>query len=345
MLALRKAHPVAGVALQDVPEPSAPAANEVLIEVGATGICGTDLHIDEWVPSFRSFMGSALPVTIGHETAGRIVQVGANVGNLKEGDRVVVNPAVACGQCTSCRSGVPDDCRDRQAIGMIKDGGCARFMLAPAQYTYLLPENVPTELGALIEPLTTSAHALATAEIAAGKRVVIFGPGPIGQGAAILARQMGAIDVAIVGMHDETRLQTLRQLGFQQLIDMSETGADLRLRTLAGDGFDIAIEAAGALPVVDQALSVLKPWGVLAMAGMPEGEARFNVMRLVRNRLQIRGVSRTPSSSWLTVLNAMSLEPQSFERIITHRLPLKDALQGLALCRSREASKVLLLPG
>jgi threonine dehydrogenase-like Zn-dependent dehydrogenase len=114
---------------------------------------------------------------------------------------------------------------------------------------------------------------------------------------------------------------------------------------LAGDGFDIAIEAAGALPVVEQALSVLKPWGVLAMAGMPEGEASFNVMRLVRNRLQIRGVSRTPSSSWLTVLNAMSREPQSFERIITHRLPLKDALQALALCRSREASKVLLLPG
>jgi 2-desacetyl-2-hydroxyethyl bacteriochlorophyllide A dehydrogenase len=345
MLALRKVHAAPGVELQDVPEPRTPEPDEVLIEIAATGLCGTDLHIDEWTPGYRAFMGSALPVTIGHEASGRIVKAGARAGTLKEGDRVVINPAVACGKCASCIAGIPDDCRDRQAIGLIKDGACARYMLAPASYAYRLPDNVPTELGALAEPLTTSAHALATAEMAPGKRVIVFGPGPIGQGAAVLARQMGASDVVVVGMRDEARLQTLAGIGFRHLIDMAQSGAAQRLAEIAGDGFDIAIEAAGAPGVVDQALSLLKPWGVLALAGMPEGDASFNVLRVVRNRLQIRGVSRTPRSAWTTVLEAMAKEPDAFAPIVTHRVPLRDAMQALALCHSRQASKVLVIPG
>ncbi len=101
--------------------------------------------------------------------------------------------------------------------------------------------------------------------------MIIFGPGPIGQGAAILARQMGAADVAVVGMRDETRLTTLREIGFTHLIDMADEGAAQRLSEITGDGFDIAIEAAGAPAVVGQALSVLQPWGILALAGMPAG--------------------------------------------------------------------------
>jgi len=344
MLAFRKTHPAPGIELQDIPEPHAPGRGEVLIEIAATGLCGTDLHIDEWAPMYQSFMGKALPVTIGHETAGHIVRTGSGVGALRRGDAVAVNPAVACGACASCLAGIPDDCRNRQAIGLIRDGGCARYMVAPADYCYLLPSNVPAQLGALVEPLTTSAHALATAEMAAGKRVIVFGPGPIGQGAAILARQMGAADVAVIGMRDESRLATLRQIGFTHLIDMEEADAAQRLGEIAGDGFDIAIEAAGAPGVVDQALSVLKPWGILALAGMPDGNASFNVLRLVRNRLQIRGVSRTPKSAWITVLDAMGKEPEAFAPIITHRVPLKDAAHALELCHSRQASKVLVIP-
>ncbi len=345
MLALRKTKPFPGIELLDIPEPPPPGRGEVLIEIAATGLCGTDLHIDEWAPMYQSFMGKALPVTIGHETAGHIVKVGAEIATLKEGDAVAVNPAVACGTCASCMAGITDDCRNRQAIGLIRDGGCARYMLAPADYCYRLPSSMPAELGALVEPLTTSAHALATADMTAGKRVIVFGPGPIGQGAAILARQMGAADVVIVGMHDESRLATLGQIGFTHLIDLAEAGASQRLTEIAADGFDIAIEAAGAPAVVDQALSVLKPWGILAVAGMPEGDASFNILRVVRNRLQIRGVSRTPKSAWTIVLDAMGKEPEAFAPIISHRIALQDATHALELCHSRQASKVLVIPG
>jgi threonine dehydrogenase-like Zn-dependent dehydrogenase len=181
--------------------------------------------------------------------------------------------------------------------------------------------------------------------MAAGKRVIVFGPGPIGQGAAILARQMGATDIVVVGMRDEARLATLRQIGFKHLIDLAQEGAAQRLTEISGDGFDIAIEAAGAPAVVDQALAVLKPWGILALAGMPEGNARFNVLRVVRNRLQIRGVSRTPKSAWTTVLEAMGKESEAFAPIVTHRIALKDAPRALELCHSRQASKVFVIPG
>jgi len=345
MLALQKTKPGLGLELRDVAPPEAPAPHEVLIEVAATGICGSDLHIEDWTDMYQSFMGAALPVTIGHETAGRVVQRGGAVTGINVGDRVVINPAVACGTCPSCIAGDMDDCRNRQAIGMVRNGAFAQLVLAPAQFAYQIPDNVPTELAALAEPLTTSAHALATADMSAGKRVVVFGPGPIGQGAAILARQMGASDVVVVGMDDPARFATLRALGFDRLVDMASHDAADQLSRLSGDGFDIAVEAAGVPAVIDQALSVLRPWGILAAAGMPEKPASFDVLRLVRNRLQIRGVSRTPHSAWMTVLSAMAKDPAAFAPMITHRLPLKDALDGFALCHQRVASKVLLYPG
>jgi len=344
MLALQKTRPEAGIELRDVPHPAAPAPHEVLIEVVATGICGSDLHVEEWTPMYQSFMTSALPVTIGHETAGRVVELGSAVTNLKIGDRVVINPAVPCGSCAACFAGEIDDCRNRQAVGMVRNGAFAKLVLAPADFAYVMPDNVPTELGALAEPLTTSAHALATADMSAGKRVVVFGPGPIGQGAAILARLMGASDVVVVGMNDSARFVTLRALGFDRVADMANADAKAQLAALAGDGFNIAIEAAGVPSVVDQALAVLAPWGILALAGMSEKPATFDMLRLVRNRLQIRGVSRTPKSAWITVLDAMAKDPSAFAPMITHRLPLRDALRGFELCHTREASKVLLYP-
>jgi len=344
MLALQKAEAGPGVALCDVPMPDAPKPGEILIEVVATGICGSDLHVQQWAPSYQRFMSNVLPVTLGHETAGRVVAVGPGVETPRLGDRVVVNPAVACGTCSACMAGIADDCRNRQAIGMVRDGAFARFFIAPAAYAYVLPENVSDELGALAEPLTTSAHSLVTAEMKPGMRVVVFGPGPIGQGVAILARQMGAADVVMVGCNDAVRFDTVRRLGFNRVVDVAAPDAAAQLAAFAGDGFDLAVEASGAPQAVDQALGTLRPWGMLAIPGMPEAPATIDILRVVKNRLQIRGVSRTPHSAWVMVLDALSKDPAAFEPMITHRLPLSRALEGFELCNRREASKVLLMP-
>ena len=344
MLALQKTEAGPGVTLCDVPPPEAPKQGEILIEVIATGICGSDLHVQQWSASYERFMSDMLPVTLGHETAGRVIAVGPGVETPKLGDRVVVNPAVACGKCSACLAGIIDDCRNRQAVGMVCNGAFARFFIAPAAYAYVLPSNVSDELGALAEPLTTSAHTLVTAEMKPGMRVVVFGPGPIGQGVAILARQMGAVDIVVVGCDDAVRFDTMRRLGFDKLVDVAAPDDLARLADYAGDGFDIAVEASGAPPAVDQALSTLKPWGILAIPGMPEKPATIDILRVVKNRLQIRGVSRSPHSAWLLVLDALSKDPAAFEPMITHRLPLSRALEGFELCNQRQASKVLLMP-
>jgi threonine dehydrogenase-like Zn-dependent dehydrogenase len=344
MLAVRKTKAGPGLELCETALPDQPGPGEILIEVAATGICGSDLHVEQWAASYQRFMSDVLPVTLGHETAGRVIAVGAGVDTPRVGDRVVVNPAVGCGACSACLAGTVDDCRNRQAIGMVKDGAFARYFLAPAAYAYVLPANVSDELGALAEPLVTSAHALVVAGMKPGLRVIVFGPGPIGQGTAVLARHMGAADVVVVGHDDAVRFETLRRLGFDRLVDVAEPGSATKLAELAGEGFDIAIEASGAPPAVDQALGTLRAWGILAIPGMPEQPAKIDILRLVKNRLQIRGVSRQPHSAWVMVLDALAADPAAFAPMITHRLPLSRALEGFALCNRREASKVLLIP-
>jgi threonine dehydrogenase-like Zn-dependent dehydrogenase len=178
----------------------------------------------------------------------------------------------------------------------------------------------------------------------AGDRVLVFGPGPIGQGVAVLARALGASEVAVVGMQDAARFETLRSLGFTHLFDMAESDAADQLKALAGMGFDIVVDAAGVGSVIDQGLGLLRPLGVLAVAGMGEKPATFDVMKLVKNRLQIRGVSRIPPEAWDVVLHAMAADPQAFAPLVTHRMPLSQAIEAFQLCRAGDASKILLIP-
>lgn len=344
MLALQKIRDDVGLELVDVAPPDAPGPGEILIEVAATGICGSDLSIQSWGASYSAFMSGVLPVTLGHETAGRVIAVGAGVTSPAIGDQVVVNPAVSCGSCAACVADDPVGCLDRQAIGMVRNGAFARYFLSPAAYAYVLPENVPIEMGALVEPLTVGAHSIAVAEMKKGDRVLIFGPGPIGQGTAAMARALGASEVTIVGLNDGARFETLREMGFGHLFDLADEGASEALKAHAGGGFDIAIDCAGVPAVINQGLALLRPLGVLAVAGMGEKPATVDMMKLVKNRLQLRGVSRIPPSIWPMVIEALAADPESFAPLISRRMPLSQALEAFALCRAGEASKILLIP-
>jgi 2-desacetyl-2-hydroxyethyl bacteriochlorophyllide A dehydrogenase len=344
MLALQKVEAKQGVDLVEVPEPGAPGAGEIVIEVAATGICGSDLSIEKWSPMYDSFMRQHLPVTLGHETAGRVFAIGDGVADLTIGDRVVINPAIACGRCEQCLTGNPVACTDRRAIGMVQNGAFARFFKVPAAYCFRIPDTIPIELGALVEPLSVSTHALVVAGMSPGKSVIVFGPGPIGQGAAAMARHMGASSVTMVGMNDGPRFDVLRKMGFESFVDMADESGATKLAELAQQGFDIAIEATGAAPVINQALGMLGQEGVLAIAGMTEKPAQIDVLRLVRHRLQIRGVSRIPPSIYPLVLEALAADPGAFAELITHRMPLSQAQAAFAMARAGEASKVILLP-
>ncbi|OWU85698.1 hypothetical protein ATO6_01880 [Oceanicola sp. 22II-s10i] len=343
MKALRKIAAQAGVALEEVPEPSAPQGTDVIVEVEAAGICGSDLHVDDWTPGYE-FMVPLLPLTLGHEFAGRIVAVGPDVEHVKVGDRVTVMPSAPCNACPACRAGDSEKCQNKQTLGLRRDGGFAPRVTARASGCLPLPDAVDYELAALTEPLGVGATAVRVGGVGQGDRVVVLGPGTIGQALAIFARLSGATDVAVVGFDDAPRLETCRALGFDQVYDLKEPGAMDRLKSDFG-GCDVVFEATGKAVSITDGLALLRMEGVFVMAGIHEEDARFPATDFVRRRLQIRASHGARGPEWRRVLAAMAKEPEIFRKMITHRLPLDEAVRGFGLAHERGASKVMILPG
>ena len=224
MLALQKKSGGPGVDLMTVPAPDAPGPGEVIIEVAAAGICGSDLHIEQWTGGY-DFLLPALPVALGHEFAGTLCTLGEGVDVSALGRRVVVKPSVACGKCGYCTHGDPDDCQNRKAIGLLQNGAFAKYVRVPFSQCIEIPDNLELELAALAEPLTISEHAVQDGGVKPGDRVVIFGPGTIGQGAALMARLAGASQIVVVGHDDGPRFEVMRALGFNDYVDLAKTGA------------------------------------------------------------------------------------------------------------------------
>jgi len=335
MLALRKTRPADGLDLAEVPPPPPPAGGEVQIAVEAAGICGSDLHVLDWTPAY-AFMAGALPVTIGHEFAGRIVDVGSEAGRWRIGDRVTVLPSVTCGRFAMCTGGLFDACRDRTGIGLLRQGAFAARLNVPARNCVTLPDRLDTGIAALAEPFSVAAQALATAGSVQGRAVLVLGPGTIGQAIAVLARAGGASRIVVVGRDDQPRLTVLESMGFAECLD----SADLPARA----DFDIVFEATGVGKALEDGLARLRHGGMLIAVGIPASPVPIDVTRLIRNQQQMRGSHRAPRVLWDDVIAFLADNAALVAPMITHRLPLSRALEGFELAHRRVASKVLLMP-
>ena len=341
MLALQKVYPREGLILRDVEKPAL-ADEEVLIRVKAVGICGSDLHLATWTPAYE-FMSNSLPVTIGHEFSGTVAALGRGVQGIELGQRVVVVPSVVCGECERCAAGERDACLRRKAIGLTRAGAFAEWVAVPAGNCLRIPDSLSFELAALAEPLTIAAQAVARGEITRGSRVLVMGPGTIGQGIAMMARRAGATPVAVSGRNDVARFAVLRGAGFEHLIDIDDADALERIRKLARGGFDVIFEASGASGSIARGLPLLRNGGILVIVGIQSGAAQFDVADVVRRSLQLRGSYRAPRALWTRVIDMLALHPDEFLGMISHRLPLERVFEGFALGATRQASKIMIL--
>lgn len=344
MQSLRKITAGHGLELQETDAPQSPDPGEVLIKVKSTGVCGTDLHIDEWTPSYH-FMTPNLPVTIGHEFSGEVVAIGSGVEGLAPAQLVTVRPSVTCGTCEACRAGRYDDCVKRRGIGVARDGAFAPWVRVPARNCVPIPAGVDAVVAALAEPLSVSHESVRTGGVKSGDRVLVLGPGNIGQGIALFAREAGARQVVVAGHDDVPRLDILRKMGFTDLLDFAQGGMEACLAPyLATAKFDVVIEGTGAPSVIAPALQALKPHGVLVITGIHSSPVPIDLAALVRNHQEIRGSYRAPEKAWPEVVAFMQLHGATLQQMITHRVPLSQAQEGFALARNKQATKVMVLP-
>lgn len=343
MLAVQKLRPEPGIVLHDVASPGNPGHGEVLIAVEATGICGTDIHIDAWTAGYAS-MERAMPVTLGHEFCGRVAKTGAGVPAGAVGQRVTVRPSVLCHRCPACLSGDHDHCTGRKGIGIGRNGAFAAEVLAPWENCVTVPDGMAAEIAALTEPMTVCHEAVATGAVKPGDRVLVLGPGAIGQGIALFAEEAGASEIAIVGRDDGARLDTCRRLGFDKVADSAGTTlADAVSDWTAGGLFDVVIEATGVPAIVPEALALLKKRGILVIAGIHAAPATIDLTALVRDHKQIRGTYRAPVETWPLVIDYLQRNAERASRMITARLPMARADQGFRLAAGKRESKVIIL--
>jgi 2-desacetyl-2-hydroxyethyl bacteriochlorophyllide A dehydrogenase len=323
------------VRVGEVPDP-VPGAGEVVVRVGATGICGTDLHIVA-----GEFPPSPYPLVPGHEFSGEVVALGPEApdvadGGVRVGDRVAVDPSLFCGRCRFCRAGRGNLCERWGAIGDTVDGAFAEYVAAPAASCYRMPDAMTFPQGALAEPLSCAVHGLRRIGAGVGESFLVVGAGTMGLLIQQLLQRSGA-RVVVVDRNAE-RLPLAAQLG------ASATATDVA--ELDGELFDAAVDVTGAVPAIEGALGSLDRGGRLLVFGVAPEQARARVapFRVYNDELTIIGTMAV-LHSFGPALDLIASGAVTVDPLLTHALPLAEFGRALDVMRSGQGVKVQVLPG
>ncbi len=291
-----------GVELRQVEPPGSLADDEVLLATRAVGICGSEVHQYHNTHSWPV----RVPVILGHEFAGVVSRVGGRVRGFSEGDRVVSETAARiCGRCAYCRVGEYNLCPERQGFGYNLDGGMAEFVAVPARCLHCLPDSIPFEKAALVEPCSVAYNATCVkTRIGAGDSVLVLGPGPIGLLCLALARLSGAGWLGILGIErDEPRLAIARNLGANRAINTARENTPEVLRSIGdGLGVDVVIDATGVSAALQTALDAVRPNGHITKVGWGAAPLNFSLDPLVRKAVRLQGSFSHNYAIWEKVI-------------------------------------------
>jgi 2-desacetyl-2-hydroxyethyl bacteriochlorophyllide A dehydrogenase len=317
-----------------------PDPGEVLVRVGPSGLCGTDLLLYDSVYRGRR-RPVPCPLIVGHEASGEVAELGEGVGWPAPGTRVAIEAVTGCGHCHHCVRGSYNLCQDWHHIGLTRSGVLAEFVVVPSASLLPLPDGVTLESAAFLEPLATAVHTMERAKPAPGISAAIVGPGPLGFLHLQALQAAGVGPVVMYGLPgDEPRLELARSLGARVFVgERSEATAHASSVT-GGLGFDLAIEAGGTPGAIQTALEIVAGGGTLASLGIIR-PTEIDVLQVMRKDLTWIGVVASVRRHFAEAIRLIQSRKVRPEELITHRMPLGDALDGFQALRRREAVKVM----
>jgi threonine 3-dehydrogenase len=338
MKALVKSKAEPGLWLEDVPKPEI-GINDVLIRVYRTGICGTDVHIYKWDEWARQTI--KVPLVLGHEFVGEIVDVGSNVNDFHSGDIVSGEGHLVCGRCRNCMAGRRYLCANTRGVGVNAPGAFAEYIALPMTNVWRHPEDIHLDIAAIFDPFGNAVHTALSFPVL-GEDVLITGAGPIGIMAAAVVRHAGARHVVITDVNPY-RLELSKRNGVTEAIDVRKTRVAAVQKKLGMlEGFDVGLEMSGNPSALKEMLGNMAHGGRIAMLGIPVEEIAIDWHTVVFKMITIKGIyGREMYETWYK-MNVMLESGLSIEPVITHRFDYQDFQQGFEVMRSGNCGKVIL---
>jgi threonine 3-dehydrogenase len=338
MKAIAKLERAPGLTLTDVAAPEV-GHNDVLIKIKKTAICGTDCHIwnwDEWAQKTLP-----VPMHVGHEYVGEIVELGQEVRGFEIGDRVSGEGHITCGFCRNCRAGRRHLCRNTTGVGVNRAGAFAEYLAIPAFNAFKIPDDISDDLAAVFDPFGNATHTALSFDLV-GEDVLITGAGPIGIMAAVIARHVGARNVVITDVN-EYRLDLARRMGATRAVNAAtESLRDVMAELRMTEGFDVGLEMSGAPKAFSSMLEHMNHGGKVALLGIPPANTAIDWNQVIFKGLEIKGIyGREMFETWYKMV-AMLQSGLDLSPIVTHRFPVSQYREAFATMLSSNSGKVIL---
>ncbi|MGB5720055.1 MAG: L-threonine 3-dehydrogenase [Woeseiaceae bacterium] len=338
MKALVKAKPERGIWMQDITTPDV-GHNDVLIKVNRTAICGTDIHIFKWDDWAQKTI--PVPMAVGHEFSGRIVDMGVEVRGFSLGDRVSAEGHVTCGFCRNCRAGRRHLCMNAIGVGVNRPGAFAEYVSVPAFNVFKLPDAISDDMASILDPLGNATHTALSFDLV-GEDVLITGAGPIGVMAVAIARFAGARHVVITDVNDY-RLGLAREMGATRALNVTRETIDGCMRDLGmEEGFDVGMEMSGNPDAFKDMVRTMHHGGKIAMLGIPPADMAINWNDVIFKGLVIKGIyGREMFETWYK-MSSMLQSGLNIAPIITHHFDIDEFQPAFELMESGQTGKVIL---